>query len=71
MAIRHTSDDDLERYALDRLADAAPAEERLLVCEECRERLADWAAYVRAMREAMRDHRWGRQSLDTPHFEFR
>ena len=36
------------------LADAAPVEEHLLVCEECRVRLAEWDGYIRAMREAMR-----------------
>lgn len=47
--------DDLELYALDRLAepDAAPVEEHLLVCEECRERLTECNAYVRAMRGAL------------------
>jgi hypothetical protein len=33
--------------------DAAPVEEHLLVCEERRERLAEWDGYVRAMRVAM------------------
>jgi hypothetical protein len=28
-------------------SDAAPVEEHLLVCEECRARLAGWDAYVR------------------------
>jgi anti-sigma factor RsiW len=47
-------DDDLELLALDRLpeAAAAPAEEHLLVCAECRERLAGWDEWVRAMRAA-------------------
>lgn len=55
MASRHISDDDLELYAMDRLteAEAAPVEEHLLVCEGCRERLAEWDEYVRAMRAAM------------------
>ena len=55
MASRHISDDDLELYAMDRLAeaDAAPVEEHLLVCEGCRERLAEWDEYVAAMRTAM------------------
>ena len=44
MTTHHICDDDLEAYALDRLADAAPIEEHLLVCEECRERLADRTA---------------------------
>ena len=55
MAPRHINDDDVELYALDRLADAddAPVEEHLLVCEKCRERLVGWDAYVGAMRAAM------------------
>lgn len=55
MATCHITDDDLELYAMDRLAepDAAPFEEHLLVCEECRARLAGWDAYVSAMRAAM------------------
>ncbi len=46
----HIDDDDLERYALNRLdeTEAAPIEEHLLVCEECRKRLAEWDAYARA-----------------------
>ena len=52
----HPTDDDLELYALDRLAEAAaaPVEEHLLVCAPCRERLAGWDEYVSAMRTAMR-----------------
>jgi anti-sigma factor RsiW len=55
MATRHICDDDLELYAMDRLdeTDAAPVEEHLLVCEGCRERLAEWDEYVRAMLAAM------------------
>ena len=48
----HISDGDLELYALHRLIDAAHVEEHLLVCEECRARLAAWDEYVRAMRTA-------------------
>jgi hypothetical protein len=42
MATHHIAEDGLELYALDRLAEpsAAPVEEYLLVCEECRKRLA-------------------------------
>ena len=55
MAIPHITDDDLEPYALGRLAEAqaAPVEEHLLVCEECRGRLAGWDGYPRAMRAAL------------------
>jgi predicted anti-sigma-YlaC factor YlaD len=54
MPTRHISDDNLELCALDRPveADAALVEEHLLVCEKCRERLAGWDEYVRAMRAA-------------------
>jgi anti-sigma factor RsiW len=55
MATGHIDDDRLELYALNRLPEpeAAPVEEHLLVCEECRERLAGWDVYVVAMRGAM------------------
>jgi hypothetical protein len=43
MATRHTGyDDNPELCALNRLADAAPVEEHLLVWEECRARLTGW-----------------------------
>jgi anti-sigma factor RsiW len=56
MAPKHIDDHVLELYSLDRLAEpyAAPVEEYLLVCGKCRERLAGWDEYVRAMRAAMR-----------------
>jgi anti-sigma factor RsiW len=55
MAAPHITDEDLELYALDRLAEAAaaPVEEHLLVCAECRDRLVEWDEYIRAMRAAM------------------
>ena len=48
MTTSHISGDDLELYALDRLADAdaAPVEEHLLLWEECQERLAGWNEYL-------------------------
>ena len=54
MAASHISGNDLELYAMERLpeSDTAPVEEHLLVCEECRERLAGWDAYIRAVRKA-------------------
>lgn len=57
MACLHISEDDLERYALGCLPEAqeAPLEEHLLVCEECRDRLARWDEYVGAMRAACRE----------------
>lgn len=56
MAAAHIDDDALEAYSLGRLGDAesAPVEEHLLVCAECRERLAGWDEYITAMRRAMR-----------------
>ena len=44
MTPHHIEEDDLELYALDRLSesDAAPVEEHVLMCEECRQRLAEW-----------------------------
>lgn len=55
MAAPHISDDDLELLALDRLPEsaAAPIEEHLLVCTQCRERLVGWDEYVGAMRAAL------------------
>jgi anti-sigma factor RsiW len=49
------AENDLDAYALDRFAepDAAPVEEHLLVCGECRGRLAAWDEYVAAMRAAI------------------
>jgi len=57
----HIDDDYLELYALDRLAepDAARVEEHLLVCGECRMRLAASDAYVAAMGAACRAFRDG------------
>ena len=51
----HIGDDDIELYALDRLAetDAAPVEEHLLLCGECRERLVAWDDYVAAILGAL------------------
>lgn len=54
MAAPHITDDLLELLALGRLPESAaePAEEHLLICAECRERLAGWDQYVAAMRAA-------------------
>jgi hypothetical protein len=58
MATPQIHDDDLERCALDRLADAAPVEQHRLMCEECRARPAGWDSYVGAMRIGLpRRHR--------------
>jgi len=49
------TDDDLELYALARMPESAAAviEEHLLVCGNCRDRLAGWDEYIAAMRAAM------------------
>jgi hypothetical protein len=57
MVARHIDDDALEAYSLGRLAAVEPAEEHLLVCADCRERLAQWDEYVRAIRDACRQTR--------------
>jgi anti-sigma factor RsiW len=56
MAAPHISDDDLELLALDRQPESAarPAEDHLLICAECRERLAGWDEWVRAIQSASR-----------------
>ena len=59
MAAHHIPDDNLEAYSLGRLAAgvAAPAEEHLLRCSVCRNGLARWDDYLRAMRAACRTFR--------------
>jgi hypothetical protein len=37
-------------------ADTAPIEDHLLMCEDCRARLAEWDGCFRAMRAVMRGH---------------
>lgn len=56
MVGQHPSDDDLELYALGRLTepDLGRVEEHLLVCEECRVRLDEEDAFVKAVRAALR-----------------
>jgi len=51
----HVTDELLELYSLDRLsgADLERIEEHLLVCPECRERLKETDAFVKAMRGAL------------------
>jgi anti-sigma factor RsiW len=50
----HITDDELEAYSLQRLAQErlAAVEEHLLVCSECRDRLEETDAYIRAIRSA-------------------
>ena len=51
----HRTDDELELYALGRLADpqVAVVEEHLLVCVACQERLDEVEAFALAMREGI------------------
>ena len=55
MAAAHIDDDALEAYSIGRLeeTEAAPTEEHLLVCTECRDRLVGWDEYIAAKRGAM------------------
>jgi hypothetical protein len=52
----HPAEDRLEMYAMERPPEpeAAPLEEHLLVCKQCRVRLAEWDAYIAAVRAAIR-----------------
>lgn len=54
----HESDDQLELYALDRLSETEVIriEEHLVVCEACRERLEQTAAFAFAMRDVLKQH---------------
>lgn len=51
---RHIDADDLDRYSLGTMSDAeaAPIEEHLMICEECRARVAENDEYVAAMKNA-------------------
>jgi hypothetical protein len=57
-ARNHESDDQLELYALDRLsaADLIRVEDHLIVCEDCRERLEETAAFAFAVRDALKQN---------------
>ncbi len=52
----HESDDQLELYALDRLADDAVerVEEHLIACDSCRVRLEDVGVFAHTMRQTLR-----------------
>ena len=56
-ALSHQSTEQLELYALGRLAEPEQAviEEHLLICEACREQLDEVEAYAKAMRRAIAD----------------
>ncbi|MDQ1473886.1 MAG: hypothetical protein QOJ99_5366 [Bryobacterales bacterium] len=58
MQKNHESDDQLELYALDRLsgAEVIRVEEHLFVCEECRERLEQNAAFAFTMQDVLKQH---------------
>jgi hypothetical protein len=65
----HESDDQLELYALDRLynSDLVRVENHLIVCEECRERLEQTAAFAFAVREALKqDPKLAKQVAGAP-----
>jgi anti-sigma factor RsiW len=51
----HIGDEDLESYLLHRLpdAEAAAAEEHLLLCDACRKRVEETESYLRAIRTAL------------------
>ena len=53
----HPNEEQLERYAMGRLAERelAPIEEHLLVCEACQERLEMAESLLPAMRRALRE----------------
>jgi anti-sigma factor RsiW len=54
-SVNHVDEELLERYSLGRIEgdEAAPLEEHLLVCQECRDRLEGLNVYHRAMRSAL------------------
>ena len=56
MALTHIAEETLERYAMARLSEAelVPVEEHLLLCQDCRERVAWLEDFVCAMRSAGR-----------------
>jgi hypothetical protein len=58
MEKHHESDDQLELYALDRLSETEVirVEEHLLVCEPCRERLEQNAAFAFTMQDVLHQH---------------
>lgn len=54
VSVEHVSEDDLEKYAMQTLAEAETEnlELHLLTCSECRDRLQAADEYVAAMRSA-------------------
>ena len=55
-ADRHLADDVIESYLRGSLPEdpLAEAEQHLLICETCRERMVQWDGYMRAMKDASR-----------------
>src|SRR5215469_14142298 len=55
-ADRHLADDAIESYIMGSLEEDAldEAEQHLLICETCRERMVQWDCYIRAMKAASR-----------------
>jgi anti-sigma factor RsiW len=56
VARNHIAEDTLERYVMARLSEAelVPVEEHLLICQDCRERVAWLDDFVGAVRSAAR-----------------
>ena len=52
----HLTEDDIERYAMGKMteAESAPAEEHLLVCQQCREELELLGLIIAGLREERR-----------------
>jgi len=67
---RHPSDDEVERYSMNRLAgpELAEFEEHLLICEACQKRLAEEDRFRQAMRDAGKalEQRAGRRLARLP-----
>ncbi len=55
-ADRHLADDVIESYLRGALPEdtLSEAEQHLLICETCRERMVQWDGYIRAMKDASR-----------------
>jgi len=53
---RHLADDVIESYLMGSLPEdeLAEAEQHLVICETCRERVVQWDSYIRAMKDASR-----------------
>jgi hypothetical protein len=71
-ANRHMDDEEIERYSMGAMPEAAiaPFEEHLLICEPCRLRLARTDAYVSAMRQASARLRTGSLKRKLPWLRF-